>query len=402
MKKSYRDYASIKTTKIINSLPTPFIVLNTLLNGGTGEGRWLEIVGAEGLGKTTLTLQIAGNNLYDDKELYLYIADAEMTLLTDESKNRVVNLLPFHYVNENYNIEIDENIIKINDEERIVIIPVQTYQEMYEEINNFAKFLIDNKLKGLIIWDSLVQLTTEESLKGSKQLGMKAKYIQEIINDYNKTFYTIPITLYVINQIRAKIVSNIFMGKDKSEGDMSDVDFSIAGGYAHRFYAFQTLVLVKGKQYKYPKSSDEPLINGKIVEMHVKKNKLGKSGIFGEMVFIPEIGYSDILSILNYFEKDGLIKSANFIKISQITDNKSYKLIPFLELLLSSDDMLEKFVEFSYLYMLNRFKNMDKGFNKETIEYYKERLLIDIRKLMKYINERQESIVMFDIEEENE
>lgn len=387
--KSYKEYSNLKDVKKIKPLPTFSIPLTILLSGGTAEGRWFEVVGAEGLGKTTLTTQLVGNNLLDDKDTYLMFIDAEISMVTDDGKNRFLDILPFRYTKETHDIYLDDNLLYIDGKERGVILPIETYNELYDEINNFAKFLIDNKKKGIIIWDSLTQLTTEEMQKGSKQLGVKAKYIQLIIDTYNSTFYKIPITLYVINQIRAKLVINPFAGKDKSEGDMSDIDFSITGGYAHRFIAFQSLVLVKGRKYKYPKSGDNTVIDGKIVEFHLKKNKFGRSDNILNMVFIPEIGFSDILTSLYHFEEDGLIKSANFIKIEKITGNKSYKLIPFVEELLSNNELMEKFIEFTYYYFADKLKSKDKVLTEDKMNYFKEKITIDCNKVLFYLSQRE-------------
>jgi len=381
--KKFRD--KDENIKKIVQLPTFSVVLTTALNGGIAEGRWLEIVGAEGLGKTTLALSIIGNLMYHDKDTYLYIADAEMTLLTEESRLRLIDIFPHLYTGIDVNID-DEGFIYIDGRERGFIYPVETYEELYDELTKFSKFCIDTGYKGILLWDSLVQMTTEEALKGSKQLGQRAKAIQEIINDFNKKFYSIPITPIVINQIRAKInTGSIFSGKDKSEGEMSDVDYSIAGGLAHRFFAFQTLVLVKSKRYTYPKSEkDNPLLDGKIIEIHIKKNKFGRDKVITKMVFIPEIGYSDILSILYNLEEDKVIKSANFIKIPEITGDKSYKLPVFVKELMENKDMLKTFVDFSLKYFLIKYKYIHNE-DKFSVDKVLENMRLDVYKLNKFI-----------------
>jgi len=381
--KKFRD--KDENIKKIVQLPTFSVVLTTALNGGIAEGRWLEIVGAEGLGKTTLALSIIGNLMYHDKDTYLYIADAEMTLLTEESRLRLIDIFPHLYTGIDVNID-DEGFIYIDGRERGFIYPVETYEELYDELTKFSKFCIDTGYKGILLWDSLVQMTTEEALKGSKQLGQRAKAIQEIINDFNKKFYSIPITPIVINQIRAKInTGSIFSGKDKSEGEMSDVDYSIAGGLAHRFFAFQTLVLVKSKRYTYPKSDkDNPLLDGKIIEIHIKKNKFGRDKVITKMVFIPEIGYSDILSILYNLEEDKVIKSANFIKIPEITGDKSYKLPAFVKELMDNEDMLKAFADFSLKYFLIKYKYIHNE-DKFNVDKVLENLRLDVYKLNKFM-----------------
>ncbi len=116
----FSNVVKIAKPNQIRSLTTPFIHLDFSLGRGIAEGRWIESFSPEGIGKTTLNLQIAGfiTLVEDDVEL-LYI-DAEMSTTEDRIKNVMYG---------DVGVDLDSGAITINGVDKGTIIKPSTYEE---------------------------------------------------------------------------------------------------------------------------------------------------------------------------------------------------------------------------------------------------------------------------------
>ena len=197
MKKSKINISnlSIGLPKDIETMQTPFLSLDSSLGGGFGVGRWFEIYGAEGLGKTSLALQIA-SFLTETDNTFLMICDTE-------SRMNYSRLSDLFYQED---IRIDPNQGEIYANDRLCgILRRPNFDDIPSLFEAFAKECVEQNYHGVIIWDSLVSGTSEKAMQGDTiQVGYKASAIQRLIERFNVTMIKVPLTLFVINQIREK------------------------------------------------------------------------------------------------------------------------------------------------------------------------------------------------------
>ena len=134
--------------KPIPKFHTPFMQLDFSLGKGFGEGVWIEFFAPEGLGKTTLTIQTASIYLANEPNSYLLFLDVEKAL-------DIRTIKKFMY-QENVEVDYEEGKLYIDGDERGTILMPDTYEEIEEITDEFVEFCVKEKVKGLIIWDSLV------------------------------------------------------------------------------------------------------------------------------------------------------------------------------------------------------------------------------------------------------
>jgi len=371
----------VKDIKFFHSGVLP---LDCSLGGGIAIGRWIETVGAEGTGKTSLMLRIASSRLIQNPQSYLLFLDAEQSLPLERIKQVFL---------DDENFEVDENgIIYYKGEKRGAVIPVSTYEEIIRILrgdgNNigFIKQCIESGYEGIIVWDSLVALATENILKGiSEGIGYRARYVQEIITFLNPYMYKIPMTLLTINQIRAKIDMNLYRS-NKAEGLMSDIDYEIPAGKSHKFISFQTIFLQKKSLYNdYTKSN--PKLHGQNIKIQPIKNKLyTPRNDIDNMVVIYEIGYSDVLTTIEYLRNKKLFtgKGLHSIKIKGFLEDKGMDLADFVKKLVEDDKFRTSYVSMIVNMYLNDYKAINR-LHKFDIETMSNLFKYDAIKLYRHV-----------------
>ncbi len=374
----FSNVVKIAKPNQIRSLTTPFIHLDFSLGRGIAEGRWIESFSPEGIGKTTLNLQIAGfiTLVEDDVEL-LYI-DAEMSTTEDRIKNVMYG---------DVGVDLDSGAITINGVDKGTIVRPSTYEEVDVLFNEFIKYCSQSKKKGIIVWDSLVALTSEKVLtKGNDRIAYRATAIQELIEKYMASFTKLGITILVINQIRDKVNMEMF-ASTKGDGAMVDSEYHVPGGRAHKFFAFQSLMLAKGQKWKDKSDEDQAIFKGRLNRIIPTKNKFGVDRQEVQIVYIPEIGYTSVLTILDDLKSTGYIGGKGYYQMKIEGIDKSIRLDRYLEMLITEDDVLDSLYNAIFEKLVNDFKYYDKVdlFDKE-----KQKLAIrlDAIKLLNYYNRK--------------
>lgn len=360
----------------ISSLSTPLIHLDFSLGRGIAEGRWIETFAPEGIGKTTLNLQTAGfiTELKPNYEL-LYI-DAEMST----SEERIMNVLY-----GDVEVDLETGAIFINNEDKGTIVRPETYEQVDQLFSDFIKYCAQEKKKGVVVWDSLVALTSEKMLaKGKEKLAYRATAIQELIESYIAQFSKLGITLLVINQVRDKVNIDMF-ASTKGEGAMADTEYNVPGGRAHKFWAFQSLMLAKGQKWKDKSDETKAIFKGRLNRIIPTKNKFGRDRQEVQVVYIPEIGYSNILTIIDDLKSAGYITGQGYYRMKIPGIDKQIPLNKLFELLVTEDEVLDKIYNTIFEKLVEDYKYYDKV-DKFDKEMQKEAIRLDAIKHLKFYN----------------
>ena len=370
--------------KPIEKWHTPFMTLDFSLGKGFGEGVWVEIFAPEGLGKTTLMLQSAFFYLDQNPDAELLFFDVEKAL-----DFTLIENISFHPVEVDY----ETGQIFIEGEHRATFTMPDTYEDIEKLTNDFIEYLTKEKKKGIVIWDSLVSAVTQNVLtKGNDTVAYKAKKIQDYIEKYMSTFRKVPITFLVINQIRDKVATGFVMGQDKSAGAMVDADYHIPGGRAHKFYSFQSLMLIPGAKWQYSTTSD---LQGRIIKTIPTKNKQAPDRREVRLIRLPEYGFSNILTILNFLKENKKIEGTmatlklpeELMSVSSKKGNKTIKLPDLLTELVENPEFLEAFYEFSAQVHLAHYKEQKRFGRIYDKDIQKRAIVLDAMKLQRYLEE---------------
>ena len=141
------------------------------------------------------------------------------------------------------------------------------------------------------------------------------------------------------------------------------------------------------------------------------KNKLWSPRNESENVLIYEIGYSDVLSILEYLKNKKLLggKGFNSIKLEKFEElkNKGVSLEGFCKILIDDDAFRKNFITFVISLALSDYKGLQK-IDRFNIDAMSELLKLDAKKLLKHleilnsVNQSIDNIFSDSEEEENE
>jgi len=337
----FSKYVS-KNVGEIDFYPVGIASVDVSLGGGIAVGRLIELVGAEGVGKTSLALRLASSRIITKDDTYLLFLDAEQALSFERIHQIWLD-------DENVEIDHEKGTINYMGQERGMVIPVETYEETLKTIKDFIRFCTEEKKEGVIIWDSMVSLVSESIMKdGSEGKAYRARWIQDILMYLKAFMYKLPITLIAINQIRAKM--DFGFGSSKSEGIMSGIDYEIAGGKAHKFLSFQTVFIQKHTQFQeYTKQ--EPKLIGIKTKFNVIKNKLyTPNKNTDENVILFEVGYNNVLSSIEYLKKRNLVKGKGYssIKLIGLNEDKGMSLEALCERIANDDEFRRGFISLTY------------------------------------------------------
>jgi len=370
---------------------TPFLLADLSLGGGIREGAFAEAFAPEGLGKTTFMLQTMSFYLYQEKDVYFAVFDVEKSL--DYSR------LDFYFYQiydkeiENVEFNYDEGILYINNEEKGIFLLLDTYEEVDRFFKEVAKICLEEKKKGIIVWDSLVSAVSEKILKGKNEgLSYKARAIQEFLDENYPLMRKVPITMLVINQVREKIKENLYVA-DRTTGLLEEGDVRVAGGKYHKFMAHQTFQFVNKGKWVY--ASNERMI-GRKVSIIPTKNKIGADRRPIDLVFIKDYGFSNIVSILEFLKEKNLFTgSMSQGKFTQndelhnlISDgNKTFNLEKLVEKLINDDEVLNKFYEYVFNIAFEHYKEKPRKhrYTNEVKENQKLAIKLDAYKLDYYL-----------------
>jgi len=246
--------------------------------GGFPKGRFTEIAGAEGTGKTTLALTTSMKEIENGGKV-LYI-DTE-------------NMLSYYTIEQMLGKELDKNKL-------ILLQP-----ELAEQALMIAEKGITSGEFTLIVIDTVAALAPEE--EKSKEFDeftmgqlprLMAKFFRRDASDVKVA----NVAVLLLNQIRDKIGS--YMG-----------GYQTPGGHAIKHYASVRVALTKGTEIK--QGEDKIGINSKFV---IKKNKMGPPFRSYEIPIIFGKGVDYYTDAISFCETLGIItKSGAFYKFQGAT-----------------------------------------------------------------------------------
>jgi len=371
----------------ITSINTSYMMMDFALGGGISEGQWLEIFGPEGAGKTTNALCMSSYYLAMYPNAYLMYLDIEKAT----SYERITNV----FLQDDVVINEETGVIIINGKERGILLCPDTFEKITLSFDKFATLCIKHKLRGIIVWDSLVAAVSEKIIKeGSERIAYKATEIQNLIDKFSSLFQKIPITQLVINQTRQKMAMAMF---DSKKGDGSMVhDFTLPGGNAHKFKAFQTLQMSIGKKWGYPTTT--PIIDGVVIKFTPTKNKLGAPKKEFNQILVFEIGFSSLISLLYFLNEKKLLEGKGLSSIKFGGAKKGVSLEKFAISISTDVAFATEFFNFCFDVLTTEYKSYAKmhRFNKDIML---KALMLDATKLVKLFNSLKQKGVNTDVDE---
>jgi len=237
--------------------------------GGIPVGRFTEIYGSEGSGKTTIALSISRNAIKDGKKV-LYI-DVENML--DVSLIQGI-------LGENFPVDM------------FVLLQPNTAEDALSIIERG----IDSKEFGLIVLDSIGALAPsveKEKDLDELQMGTTPKLLAKFFRRTSYNLRTINKTaVLLINQVRDNIGSY-------SKG------FSVPGGHALKHFCSLIIALTRGQEIK---QGDQSV--GITTSFVVKKNKLSSPFRGYEIPIIFGEGVAFYKDFVRFSESIGVLKKA--------------------------------------------------------------------------------------------
>jgi RecA/RadA recombinase len=383
-----------KNQKIMSIKPfqTPFLLVDLSLGGGIGEGVLSEAFAPEGLGKTTFFMQTMSFYLYQEPNSLFSVFDVEKSLDYD-------NLDYYFYQafdEDIENFELDEDgILTINDEPRGYFTLLDTYEQINKEFKEFANDCLEEKKKGIVVWDSLVSAVSEQLLKGkSERIAWQATAIQEFIQENYPLMRKIPITVLAINQVRENIQQSLYSG-NQDKGIALEGDIKLAGGRFHKFMAHQMIQLVYGGKWV---SDSSEKIKGRVIRFIPTKNKLGSTRKEVKLIFLEDYGFSNIISILEFLKSlrkfEGTLNRGKFkdefeeLQSDIVGDRKNLNIVELVKALKEDDGILNKFYDLVFPVAFEYFKEHKREQrykDNKVIENQRLAIKLDAKKLDYYL-----------------
>lgn len=268
----------------ITVIPTGSMGLDIALGiGGLPRGRIVEIYGPESSGKTTLTLQVAGE--CQKQGGTVAFIDAEHALDTGYASKLGVN--------------VDELLVSQPD----------TGEQALEIVD----MLVRSGGVDLVIVDSVAALTPRAEIEGEmgdSHMGLQARLMSQALRKLTANIKRSNTLVIFINQIRMKI--GVMFGNPETT----------TGGNALKFYASVRLDI---RRIGSVKNGDE--VTGSEVRVKVVKNKVAPPFKQAEFEIMYGQGVSreseivDLGSKMGIIEKAGAWYSYNGTRIGQGKDN---------------------------------------------------------------------------------
>jgi recombination protein RecA len=262
-------------------IPTGSTLLDCVLGGGWGLGRFVNIVGDKSTGKTLLAIEACANFIRHFPGLPVRYMDAEAAF--DPAYAEVLGF-------PTDEVELPED-------------SVDTVEEFAKDFYDFVKRAPKG---GLYILDSLDSLsdTAEQKLEIGESGGFnqgKPKAMNVMFRRINRAAEKAKVTLMLISQTRDKI--GVIFGEKQYR----------AGGRALDFYASQIVWLAHKEIIKRTINNIEREI-GIWIKAKNKKNKMGVPFRFCELPILFNYGIDDVLACLYWLEEIGLLKRVGYGK----------------------------------------------------------------------------------------
>ena len=288
---------------------------------GFVDGTMITVIADSGLGKTTLTEQIAINIASQFEDSFVEHEDIEQA----SHINRLYNITGVSpkWIKNHYSIYQDthsETIVSRIIDHAKVKINNRKYYEYDTGLKDMYGDPIIRMIPTIVILDSLAVMRSEsgaisdpaELKKNKDELdkatnnmagARNAKFNSEMFKQILPFVKKANIILFVVNHINRKIESGFI----KSARDIVGLgeNESISGGRASLYLANNILRLKNKGQLKPDKDYG---INGHIIDATFYKSRTNASIVSCELIFDKKQGFSKILSLLQLGFNNGFVK----------------------------------------------------------------------------------------------
>ena len=256
-------------------------VLNCALGGGWAEGRFINIFGQSGSGKTLLLIEACINYRIKYPDAKIQYVETEMAFDEDYA----------------YHLGVRKGGFKLQQE-------VFTVEELFED---FEAFIKDNP-KGLYIvdsWDALSdKAEIERKIDESSFGAAKAKKMSELFRRLNHRMGKADVTLMSVSQVRDNI--GVSYGRK----------YTRSGGRALQFYGSQIVVINEKEKLKRVIDKVTRII-GIESEVKIEKNKCGTPFQTCTVPIYFGYGIDNLEAGLNWLSDnahDGVFEELNIVK----------------------------------------------------------------------------------------
>ena len=332
----------------IEVISTGLFPLDYCLGGGFPKNRLVEIMGDEGVGKSTLMLQICKNIMEQDDKAIVFYRDSEFAMTTDRLKT--LGLLQYKYEERVKDIKDVQEMFKQNKRFNFLHLKRDTLDDFFNHVNESVKINAqinkkENKINFYYILDSVAGTKTMEEVNSISEasdrvIGTKARAWSQMLSNYISSWVKGNISLYLVNQMRHKIsIGFSGFGGDPTES---------VGGKAIKFYSFLRFELKNIGSFSGKTKFGDPI--DRKISVKILKNKNAEPKKL-TTIFTYAEGYSEPLSVFAFLKINGFIISAgggsySFAKKTlinkYITDKKQKE---FFYIKLTKDNFNNKFKE---------------------------------------------------------
>ena len=339
--------ADINGVENVEVIPTGLFPLDYCLGGGFPKYRMVEILGDEGVGKSTLALQLCKNIIEQDERAIIFYRDSEFAMT--KKRLDVLGLTPYKYDGKVATVIDVQKMFEENKRFNFLHLKRETLDDFFNHINDSVKINAQisnpsNKINFYYILDSVAGTRTLEEVNSISEasdrvIGVKARAWSQMLSNYISSWVNGNISLYLVNQIRNKI--SIGFGGFKADPTES------VGGKAIKFYSFLRFELKNIGAFSGKTKMGDPV--DRKISIKILKNKNAEPKKL-TTIFTYAEGYSEPLSVFAFLKMNGFISSIGGGKYSfakktiikkYITDDS----IKIFNLSISKDDFVLKFKE---------------------------------------------------------
>ena len=342
---------------------------------GLVEGTMITIISDPGLGKTTLSQQMAVEIASCFENSFVNHEDIEQS----SHINRVYNITGQkpRWIRNHYALYQDTHtesfISRFMDHAKTKLNNRKVF-----EYDTGLKDMFGKPLKRLIptivILDSLAVMRSEngsfgsdgkskilediESTGGNNMFGAKnAKFNSEMFKQILPFAKKANIILLVINQINRKI-STGFIPQPRDLVGLGESE-TLSGGRSSLYLANNVLRLKNKGQLKPDKDYG---INGHIIEAVFYKSRTSASNVPFEMIFNKQNGYSPTLTLLHLLFKEDIVKKSGTKYYLPDLDKYPFSKKNFCEVAYEHPILLNRLYDLS-LPILQKYLSIDTGFD---------------------------------------
>lgn len=280
---------------------------------GLRDGSMVTIIGRSGCGKTTWTLQAAGNIVRPFKTSAIFHDDIEGGII--ESRKQQLLKFSDKEFDEKY-IGRDSGITAENFYERIKLIHDLKLENKEDYIYDTGLYNIKGekvyKLEPTVyILDSLAMLmpekyTTEDDLSGQMSAPATARANAAIFKRLIPMLKAANIILLVINHINQDININPMQKKKASVSYLKQGE-TLPGGNTCIYLANN---LIRFDDHSKMKKGEGLDIDGNKVDVQLVKSRSNKAGQVATLIFDQENGFDEELSLFNLLKDHKKVNGA--------------------------------------------------------------------------------------------